>query len=53
MDAAPVRRRQRILTRQIVVRVSPELYDLVERRAVATGRTVAQEVRFKLRELVH
>ncbi len=39
------------LTRQLVVRVDDDLYRALEQDAEAHGRTIAQSVRFKLREL--
>jgi predicted HicB family RNase H-like nuclease len=41
--------RDRTLTRQLVVRVSDEMHDALQRDADAHGRTVAQSVRFHLR----
>jgi hypothetical protein len=43
--------RPKELTKQIVVRVTDDLYEALERDAEDNGRTVAQSVRFKLREL--
>jgi hypothetical protein len=43
--------RTKDLTRQLVVRVDEELYKAIERDAERNERTVAQSVRFKLREL--
>ena len=43
--------RQRQLTRQLVVKVDDELYEALEQDAEENGRTVAQSVRFHLREL--
>ena len=43
--------RRKELTRQLVVRVDENLYRALERDAQTNGRTVAQSVRFKLREL--
>jgi hypothetical protein len=43
--------RRRELTRQLVVRVDDQLYETLERDAEVNGRTIAQSVRFKLREL--
>jgi hypothetical protein len=43
--------RRKELTRQIVVRLDDDLYQALERDAEANGRTMAQSVRFKLREL--
>jgi hypothetical protein len=43
--------RRRELTRQIVVRVDDDLYAALEEDAEVNGRTIAQSVRFKLREL--
>ncbi len=43
--------RRKELTRQLVVRVDEELYETLERDAETNGRTIAQSVRFKLREL--
>lgn len=38
------------LTRQLVVRVEPELLQALQRNADANGRTVAQTVRHLLRQ---
>lgn len=43
--------RPKELTRQLVVRVDDKLYEALEHDARSNGRTVAQSVRFKLREL--
>ena len=48
---APLSDRRKELTRQLVVRVDEELYETLERDAELNGRTIAQSVRFKLREL--
>lgn len=48
---APLSDRRKELTKQLVVRVDDELYSALEQDAAANGRTVAQSVRFKLREL--
>ncbi len=50
-EVAPLSERRKELTKQLVVRVDDELYRALERDAEAHGRTVAQSVRFKLREL--
>lgn len=47
-----MRTKREALTKQIVVRVDEKLYDALERDASDNGRTVAQTVRFRLRELV-
>lgn len=38
------------LTHQLVIRVTPELHEALQRDADAHGRTVAQSVRFLLRK---
>ena len=43
--------RRKELTKQLVVRVDDDLYHALERDAETNGRTIAQSVRFKLREL--
>ncbi len=43
--------RKKELTKQLVVRVDEELYELLEQDAERYGRTVAQTVRFLLREI--
>lgn len=43
--------RRRELTKQLVVRVDEELYEALEQDAMRNGRTVAQSVRFQLRQL--
>lgn len=45
-----VSKRRKELTRQLVVRVDESLFEALEQDARANGRTVAQSVRFKLRE---
>lgn len=44
-------RTARPLTRQLVVRVDQALYDLLAADAARFGRTVAQSVRFYLRQV--
>lgn len=50
-EEATLNDRRRELTRQLVVRVDDQLYETLERDAEVNGRTIAQSVRFKLREL--
>lgn len=43
-------KRERHLTRQIVVRVPEDLYQVLDADACRNGRTIAQTVRLRLKE---
>lgn len=47
---AAMKNRPIVLTKIVVVRLEPDLYDLVAANAEANGRTVSQSVRFILKE---
>lgn len=49
-EVGEVSERRKELTRQLVVRVDEGLFEALVKDARENGRTVAQSVRFKLRE---
>lgn len=49
-DRAGAGERPKVLTRQIVVRVPPDLYEVLAADAYRNGRTMAQTVRWRLKE---